>query len=100
MRINFDVEMQVEQRTDSLYAATISPFNVTGYSDSPDGAILRVKDGVERLLSQYERDGNITRFLDETGVQYTIQQSHVAPTITAPRLVKSVTETLEYAGSH
>ena len=101
MRINFDVDMRVEQRTEDLYAATISPFHITAYADSPDGAIDRVKEGVVALLADYEQDGNVTRFLDETGVEYEIdEESQVQPVLTTPRHVKSVRETMEYAGLH
>ena len=101
MRINFDVEMQVEQRTEDLYAATINPFHITAYADSPDGAIDRVKEGVVELLANYEPEGNVTRFLDETDVRYEIEEEPRAqPALTTPRHVKSVWETMEYAGVH
>ena len=66
--VNFEVAIQVEERSEELYAATIMPFHVTGYSDTFDGAIDRAKEGLHHLLRAYEADGNLTRFLDESDV--------------------------------
>ena len=38
------VRIHGEQRDEHLYAATIMPFHVTGYSDTYDGAIERAKE--------------------------------------------------------
>ena len=35
--VNFEVEIQIAERAEHLYAATIMPFHVTGYSDTFDG---------------------------------------------------------------
>ena len=35
--VNFEVEIHVAERAERLYAATIMPFHVTGYSDTFDG---------------------------------------------------------------
>ena len=35
--VNFEVEIHVAQRGEHLYAATIMPFHVTGYSDTFGG---------------------------------------------------------------
>ena len=43
--VNFEVEIHVAERDEHLYAATIMPFHVTGYSDTFDGAIDRAKEG-------------------------------------------------------
>ena len=63
--LNFEVEIQVAERDERLYAATIMPFHVTGYSDTFDGAIDRAKEGLDHLLEAYEADGNLTGFLNE-----------------------------------
>ena len=67
---NFAVEIHVAERDDNLYAATIMPFHVTGYADTVDGAVDRAKEGLDRLLDEYEADGNLTEFLDDSGVEY------------------------------
>ena len=76
--VNFEVEIQVEERSEDLYAATIMPFHVTGYSDTFDGAIDRAKEGLHHLLDAYETDGNLTKFLDEGDVQYAIRHDAAA----------------------
>lgn len=65
--VNFEVEIHVAERGDNLYAATIMPFHVTGYSNSFVGSIERAKKGLDRLLEEYEADGNLQQFLDESG---------------------------------
>ena len=70
--INFAVEIQVAERDDNLYAATIMPFHVTGYADTFDGAVDRAKEGLDRLMDEYEADGNLQQFLDESGIEYTV----------------------------
>lgn len=76
--LNLEVEIQVEERSEDLYAATIMPFHVTGYSDTFDGAIDRAKDGLHHLLKAYETDGNLTKFLDESNVQYAMRYDAAA----------------------
>ena len=71
--VNFEVEIQVEERGENLYATTIMPFHVTGYSDTFDGAIDCAKEGLHHLLKAYETDGNLTEFLDESDVQYAMR---------------------------
>lgn len=71
--LNFEVEIQVEERSEDLYAATIMPFHVTGYSDTFDGAIDRAKEGLHHLLKAYETDGNLTKFLDESHIEYAVR---------------------------
>ena len=68
--VNFEVEIHVAQRGEDLYAATIMPFHVTGYSDTFDGAIDRAKEGLDHLLEAYEADGNLAQFLDDSGIEY------------------------------
>ena len=70
--VNFAVEILVEQRDEHLYVATIMPFHVTGYSDKHDGAIERVREGLDQLLDAYEADGTFIQFLKESGVEYTL----------------------------
>ena len=67
---NSAVEIHVSEKDDNLYAATIMPFDVTGYADTFDGAVDRAKEGLDRLLAAYEADGNLTEFLDESGIEY------------------------------
>ena len=76
--VNFDVEIQVEERSEDLYAATIMPFHVTGYSETFDGAIDRAKEGLHHLLDAYEADGNLMNFLDESDVEYAIRHDAAA----------------------
>ena len=94
--VNFEVEIQVEERSEELYAATIMPFHVTGYSDTFDGAINRAKEGLHHLLRAYETDGNLTSFLDESDVQYTINDDAAA----ADSAVRRVKEQIAYAGAY
>ena len=68
--VNFDVEIHVAERDDNLYAATIMPLHVTGYGNSFDGSIDRAKEGLVHLLEEYEADGNLQQFLDDSGVKY------------------------------
>ena len=70
--VNFEAEIHVAQRSEDLYAATIMPFHVTGYSDTFDGAIDRAKKGLDHLLEAYEADGNLAQFLDDSGIEYTL----------------------------
>jgi hypothetical protein len=70
--INFEVEIHVAERDSDIYAATIMPFHVTGYADTFDGAVDRVREGLDRLLDEYEADGNLQQFLDESGIEYTV----------------------------
>ena len=72
--VNFEVDIEVEERSEDLYAATIMPFHVTGYSNTFDGAIDRAKEGLHHLLDAYETDGNLTSFLDESDVEYAIRR--------------------------
>ena len=62
----------MEQRGEHLYVATIMPFRVAERSDTFDGAIERAREGLDHLLDVYEDDGTLMRFLDETGVDYTL----------------------------
>ena len=94
--VNFEVEIQVEERSEELYAATIMPFHVTGYSDTFDGAIDRAKEGLHHLLRAYEDDGNLTRFLDESDVQYTVNDDAAV----ADSAVRRVREQIAYAGAY
>lgn len=94
--VNFEVEVHVEQRGEDVYAATIMPFHVTGYSDTFDGAIDRAKEGLDHLLAAYEADGNLAQFLDESGVEYTLADEAAIPD-SSVRLVK---EQIAYAGPH
>ena len=94
--VNFEVEIQVAERGEGLYAATIMPFHVTGYSDTFDGAIDRAKEGLDHLLEAYEADGNLMGFLDESGVEYTL----TAETATVDSAVRRVREKIAYAGSN
>ena len=81
--INFDVEIQIVERSECLFAATIMPFHVTGYSDTFDGSIDRAKRGLAHLLEAYGTDGNLFRFLDESNVQYRTEREgtswHMSP---------------------
>ena len=94
--INFEVEIQVAQRGEHLYAATIVPFHVTGYSDTFEGAIDRAKGGLDHLLESYEADGNLAQFLDESGVEYTLGHEPTA----GDWPVRRVREQIAYAGAH
>ncbi len=76
--VNFEVEIHVAQRAEHLYAATIMPFNLTGLSDTFDGAIDRAKKGLGHLLEAYEADGNLAQFLDEIGVEYSLTPESAA----------------------
>ena len=69
---NFAIEIFVEQRGEHLYVATIMPFRVTGRADTFDGAIERAREGLDHLIDAYEEDGTLMRFLDESGVDYTL----------------------------
>ena len=60
--VNFEVEIPIAERAEHLYAATIMPFHVTGYSDTLDGAIDRAKERLDHLLEAYEADGNLVEF--------------------------------------
>ena len=93
--VNFEVEIHVAERGDNLYAATIMPFHVTGYGDSFDGSIERAKEGLGHLLEEYEADGNLQQFLDESGVEYTVTDEALA----VDRSVRRVREQIAYAGS-
>lgn len=93
--VNFEVEIHVAERGDNLYAATIMPFHVTGYGDSFDGSIERAKEGLDHLLEEYEKDGNLRQFLDESGIDYTVTDE--APD--ADSSVRRVREQIAYAGS-
>ena len=70
--VNFEIEVLVEQRDEHLYVATIMPFHVTGRSNTFEGAIERAREGLDDLVDAYEADGTLTRFLDESGVDYTL----------------------------
>ena len=94
--VNFEAEIHVAQRGEDLYAATIMPFHVTGYSDTFDGAIDRAKEGLDHLLEAYEADGNLAQFLDDSGIEYTLAGEVVA----ADSSVRRVREQIAYAGSH
>ena len=93
--VNFEVEIHVAEKGDNLYAATIMPFQVTGYGNSFVGSIERAKKGLNRLLEEYEADGNLQQFLDESGVEYTVTDE--APDSTSS--VRRVRERIAYAGS-
>ena len=62
VNINFEVEIHVAERCDSLYAATIMPFHITGYGDSFNSSIDRAKKGLDHLLEAYEADDNPDQF--------------------------------------
>ena len=94
--VNFEAEIHVAQRGEDLYAATIMPFHVTGYSDTFDGAIDRAKEGLDHLLEAYEADGNLAQFLDNSGIEYTLAGEVAA----ADSSVRRVREQIAYAGSH
>ena len=94
--VNFEVEIEVAERSEGLYAATVMPFHVTGYSDTFDGAIDRAKEGLDHLLEAYEADGNLAGFLDESGVEYTL----TTETTAVDSAVRRVREKIAYAGSH
>ena len=94
--VNFEAEIHVAQRSEDLYAATIMPFHVTGYSDTFDGAIDRAKKGLDHLLEAYEADGNLVQFLDDSGIEYTLAGEVAA----ADSSVRRVREQIAYAGSH
>ena len=94
--VNFEAEIHVAQRSEDLYAATIMPFHVTGYSDTFDGAIDRAKKGLDHLLEAYEADGNLAQFLDDSGIEYTLAGEVAA----ADSSVRRVREQIAYAGSH
>lgn len=94
--VNFEAEIHVAQRGEDLYAATIMPFHVTGYSDTFDGAIDRAKEGLDHLLEAYEADGNLAQFLDDSGIEYTLAGEVAA----ADSSVRRVREQIAYAGSH
>ena len=93
--INFEVEIHVAERDSNIYAATIMPFHLTGYGDSFEGAIERAKEGLDLLLEEYEADGNLQQFLEESGVEYTVTDE--APD--ADSSVLRVREQIAYAGS-
>ena len=93
--VNFEVEIHVAERGDNLYAATIMPFHVTGYGDSFNGSIERAKKGLDRLLEEYEADGNLQQFLDENGVEYTVTDE----ALDTDSSVRRVREQIAYAGS-
>ena len=94
--VNFEVEIHVAQRGEHIYAATIMPFHVTGYSDTFEGAIDRAKGGLDHLLETYEADGNLGQFLDESGVEYTLGLEPKAE----DKPVRRVREQIAYAGAH
>ena len=71
-------DLTVAKRAEHLYAATIMPFHVTGYSDTFDGAIDRVKEGLDHLLESYEADSNLAQFLDENGIEYSLTPESAA----------------------
>ena len=96
MNVNFEVEIHVAQRGDNLYAATIMPFHVTGYSDTFDGAIDRAKEGLDHLLRTYEDEGNLESFLNESGIEYTL----AAESSSVDSSLRRVREQIAYAGSH
>lgn len=95
--VNFEVEIQVEERSEDLYAATIMPFHITGYSDTFDGAIDRAKEGLHHLLEAYEADGNLMSFLDESDVEYAIRRDAAAST---EKTIRWVREQIAYAGAY
>ena len=70
--VNFEVEILVEQIDEHLYVATVMPFHIAGRSNTFDGAIERAKEGLDHLLDEYEDDGTLMRFLNESGVDYTL----------------------------
>ena len=94
--VNFEVEIHVAQRGEDLYAATIMPFHVTGYSDTFDGAIDRAKEGLDHLLEAYEADGNLAQFLDDSGIEYKL----AGEAATVDSSIRRVREQIAYAGSH
>ena len=57
--VNFDPDIQVAQREEEPYAATIKPLHVTGYSYTPDGAIDRARQGLDRLLEPQSTEGGV-----------------------------------------
>ena len=96
VNVNFEVEIQVAERGENLYAATIMPFHVTGYGETFDGAIDRAKEGLDHLLRAYEDEGNLESFLSESGIEYTLAAE--APAVDGS--VRRVREQIAYAGSH
>ncbi len=96
INVNFEAEIHVAQRGEHLYAATIMPFHVTGYSDTFDRAIDRAKEGLDHLLEAYEADGNLAQFLDDSGIEYTLS----GKVTTVDSSVRRVREQIAYAGSH
>ena len=96
VNVNFEVEIQVAERGENLYAATIMPFHVTGYGDTFDNSIDRAKEGLDHLLKAYEDEGNLESFLNESGIEYTL----AAETPAVDGSVRQVREQIAYAGSH
>ena len=91
--VNFEVEILIAPRAEHLYAATIMPFHITGYSDTFDGAIDRAKEGLNHLLEAYEADGNLAQFLDENDIEYTLAPESAA----VDSSVRRVREQVSYA---
>ena len=59
------------------------------------GRLTALKKGLDHLLKAYEADGNLSQFLDENGIEYTL-----APEFTAvDSSVRRVREQIAYAGS-
>ena len=96
VNVNFEVEIQVAERGENLYAATIMPFHVTGYGDTFDDSIDHAKEGLDHLLKAYEDEGNLESFLNESGIEYTL----AAETPAVDGSVRRVREQIAYAGSH
>ena len=89
--VNFEVEIQIAERAEHLYAATIMPFHVTEYSDTFDGAIDRAKEGLDHLLEAYETDDNLAQFLDENGIEYTLEPEAAAADGSIRRVMERIT---------
>ena len=96
VKVNFEVEILVAERSNNLYAATILPFHVTGYGDTFDNAIDRAKRGLNHLLKAYDEEGNLEYFLDESGIEYALAAGSSA----VGNSVRRVRERIAYAGSH
>ena len=61
----YEVEIQLAERGDNLYAATIMLFHVTGYASTREGAIARAREGFVNLVAAYEADGNLAQLVVE-----------------------------------
>ena len=62
---DFEVEIQVAERGDNQYTATIMPFHVIGYASTRKGASARAREGFANLVAAYEADGNMAQLVDE-----------------------------------